>query len=268
MEPLDLHTLEAGTLDAQTLISELFGRPMYEAPEAKLVLFRHLFEIKGLREMPSQKVAARLVERHHHIMKITAEHDLPIRFIGFGRIPRSFQVFAGPDCDWVVQSVPNDPLYKHRDNRLPVPEPVRTEVEHMIGAGTDFTATVSAHAVQSGLMNNQTEVALRHIAPRPDWRVAARLSALEKGVTLLRRGTEAIIKATAVAGAALSAGAIAAPAALAAALPLAAATPLIILDPILFGVEIVDGWQAEDGQPIGSWYYLTHWYWPVLEEGE
>lgn len=257
---------ERRVFDAQELASELFGRPMREVPETKLALLKRELHLGGLRELPPQKVAAQLVERHRHTMTLVEEHNLPIRFIGLGKVPEGFEVFAGPDCDWVFQSVPDDPLYQHRNNRLPVPEAVRTEIGRMKAVGVDFPATFIAHAVPTGSMKDKMEVELHQVAPLPDREVTARLNALNKGVTFLRRGTEAVIKATAVAGAAVSAGAIAVPAALAAALPLVAATPLVVLDPILFGVEVAHGWQAGDGQPIGSWYYLTHWYWPVLKE--
>jgi hypothetical protein len=256
----NIATRERRAFDAQELVSELFGRPMEEVPEANLALLKRALHIGGLREMPPQKVAAHLVERHRHTMALAEEHNLPIRFIGLGRLPESFQVFEGPDCDWVLQSVPDDPLYQHRNDHLPVPAAVRTELSRMIEVGVDFPATFIAHAVPTGAMKDKTEVALSQVAPLPHRKVTARLRALDKASTLLLRGTEAVIKAAAVAGA------LALPVAAAVALPLVAA-PLVVLDPILFGVEVVDGWQTETGH-IATWTYLAHWHWPVLEESE
>jgi hypothetical protein len=261
-DPLTAQAVES----REELAQELFDRQAVEVSAQTLSILQRDLSVNNQVVKPPERVARRLVRHHHRTMRLVSEHDLPIRFVGFWRIPESFEVLKGPDCDWVLQSVPDDPLYQHRNNHLPVPEAVRTEIGRMNEAGVDFPATFIAHAVPTGSMKDKMEVEFHQVVPLPDREVTARLNALNKGVTFLRRGTEAVIKATAVAGAAVSAGAIAVPAALAAALPLVAATPLVVLDPILFGVEVVDGWQTEDGQPIGSWYYLTHWYWPVLKE--
>ena len=33
----------------------------------------------------------------------------------------------------------------------------------------------------------------------------------------------------------------------------------------IFGVQFDNNWTVNN-QPIGLWYYLTHWYWPAVEK--
>src|SRR5690606_15064975 len=141
-------------------------------------LLKKALHLGGLQGKPPMAVATHLAARHRQTMSLAEEHNLPIRFIGLGTLPESFQVFAGPDCDWVVQSVTDDPLYKHRNDRLPVPKAVQAELIRMREASVDFPATFIAHAVPKGAMTGKTEVALHQVAPLPDRKVTARLKAL------------------------------------------------------------------------------------------
>jgi hypothetical protein len=36
-------------------------------------------------------------------------------------------------------------------------------------------------------------------------------------------------------------------------------------DPVLFGVNFDEKWKI-NGQLVGMWYYVTHWYWPTIDE--
>lgn len=255
---------EEWLLQEPDLVSELFGRPMSVAREGHLELVQRELQSRLLNQSPTSRVIQQIDQTHQNTLALCRDHALPIDFVGYGKLPVGHQVFEGFDCDWVLMGIPDDPLFVHRQGRLPVPQTVKSDILRMVEVGVEFSATYIAHGVPKGAMYGQSQVSLEQVMPLPDPRVSSRLRRLDKSILKLGQATKSSIKAIAVAGAAVSFGALAVPALLAATLPVGAAVgSVFFLDPILFGVQLFDGWMAEDGRPIGSWYYLAHWYWPL-----
>lgn len=264
MQRIDTDTDSREVLEDQDLVSQLFGRPMSAAREEQSQLIHNQLPIWLINQQPPSHVACDIAQSHQNTLTLVNEHDLPIEFIGFGKIPENFQVFDGPDCDWVLLNILEDPILSHRNGRLPVPRTVKKNILKMAAIGIDFSATFIAHAVPKGSMKGKREISLEQVFPYPDPSASTRLGRLDRGIMKLNQVTRVAIKAVAVTGATVSAGALAVPALLATALPAgAAAGSLLVLDPILFGVHVFDNWRTEDFRPIGGWYYLTNWFWPV-----
>lgn len=255
---------EEWLLQEPDLVSELFGRPMSVTRERKFELVERELHSGLLNQSPPSCLIQQIDQTHQNTIALGRDHALPIDFVGFGKLPVGHQVFEGLDCDWVLMGIPDDPLYVHRQGKLPVPQAVKTDILRMVEAGVEFSATYIAHGVPKGAIYGQSQVSLDQVMPLPEPSVSKRLRRLDKSILKLVQATRSSIKAIVVAGAAVSVGALAVPALLATALPVGAAVgSVFFLDPILFGVQLFDGWTSGDGRPIGSWYYLAHWYWPL-----
>lgn len=257
-DPLTPELVERG----EELAKELFGSQAKEVPVQTLPTLQRALAVNNRVTRPPGRVARKLVEHHHEIMRLTQEHNLAIRFLGFGALPQEPIVFAGPDCDWVLINAAYDPLYEHFDHYLPVPAREKRKLVGMKNVGVSFSDSVVAHALPEGALKDGEKLSLNLVKPLPAPQVTSRLRFLDRNISKLRQATEAAVRGIAVAGAALSAGALAVPVLAAAALP-AAAAPLALIDPVLLGVEVVDGWETADSRPVGAFYYLTHWHWPL-----
>lgn len=264
MQRVDANTGSREVLEDLDIVSQLFGRPMSVAGENHRQLVRSQLPIWLINQQPPRHVAYEIAQRHHNTVALVYEHKLPIELIGFSKIPENLQVFEGPDCDWVLLNMLDDPILSHRNGKYPVPRTVRKNILEMAAIGVDFSATFIAHAVPKGSMEGKQEISLDQVFPYPDPSATSRLERLDRGITKLHQATRAALKAVAVTGATVSVGALAVPALLAAALPAgAAASSLLVLDPILFGVHVFPDWRAEDSRPFGAWYYITNWFWLV-----
>jgi len=136
-----------------------------------------------------------------------------------------------------------DPVYCFHGNKLYAPHHVTTDVKRIAAAGLEFDAIFVAHEIPTGAVKPGQEISLELIVPPPPPKVMKRLRFLERTSGgwwhIIRNVIKGALVSPVVAG--------------------------VAADPILFGVQLDDACKL-DGQPVGMWYYLTHWYWPAEDD--
>ena len=207
-----------------------------------------------------QTVSNSLVRRYKETALITTMNRLPVRFVGYASPFSGTRIFKGPNCDWAMMYLGEDPVYCFHGNKLYAPHHVTTDVKRMAAAGLKFDAIFVAHEIPTGAVKPGQKISLDLIVPPPPPKVMKRLRFLEKTSGswwhIIRNAIKGALVAPIVAG--VAAGTVAT-------LPAAGIVALAAADPILFGVQLDNACKL-DGQPVGMWYYLTHWYWPAEDD--
>ncbi len=185
-----------------------------------------------------------LIQRFNETDRISTKKKLPIQFVGYRSMFRGSLVYEGRASDWAIMNLTEDPFYRDHNNWLYAPRQVISDIQRYDALGLRFDAIFIAHELPKGSVRPGSHVPFELLAPPPRAAAQRRLEFLEKSSLSVWEWIAKLV------GTAAKAPAVAVTA-------LAAA---IARDPILFGVQFDPTWK-KDLQPIGLWYYLTHWYW-------
>jgi hypothetical protein len=172
---------------------------------------------------------------------------LATRFLGYAPLFHGHpQIFRGQRSDWAMMNLTDDPTF--RDGRMIVPRVVARDIRKTLKAGINFDAIYVAHEIPSNSVLPGEEVPLDLIMPPPPQRLLRRIAWIERVVAGWWSGIWSTTRGV-LAGAAVGVAI--------ATFPL---TMAFAADPVLFGVNFEPAYRfGED--PIGMWYYLTHWDW-------
>lgn len=237
------------TFQPTDLPSALFQAPVVEVSEGQWPIVLKTLQlqptIQGFLDICPQT----LVQRHYQAVNLTTEKHLPVRFLGYSPVFTGTRVYRGQGCDWALMNLTNDPLFYSNGDRLIIPSDAAEDIKTILKAGINFDAMFIAHEIPIGSVKPGESVPLELIAPPPPPQVKQRLEKLDTSAGTFWQGVGSAI------GSIFSIGAVTAS---------AFVLPLAIVDPVLFGVYLDKSWLFQ-GQPIGMWYYVTHWYWPAEE---
>ena len=244
------------TLVSTDIYSELFQAPVAVVPKERWpVVLETLGIQRSASRFPIALPSQSLIERYRRTLYLAERNNLSLLFLGYAPIFSGTRVYRGRDCDWAMMHLGDDPVYCFYGQRLYAPRPVIEQMERIVQAGIEFDTIFIAHEIPVGSVKPGEPVPLELIIPPPHPQVRRRLSFLESTVmrwwgfvTKVLAGTAKMAAITAIATATTAVGVAA----------------LVAQDPVLFGVQFDNAWQV-NGQPVGMWYYLTHWYWPVDE---
>ncbi|NMC77989.1 MAG: hypothetical protein GYA59_01400 [Chloroflexi bacterium] len=232
------------------LPSALFQAPVVEVPEGQWPIVLKTLELQPTIQQFLGTCPYTLIQQHQKITALATDKNLPIRFLGYSPIFTGTRVYRGQGCDWALMNLTSDPLFYANGEKLIIPAAAAADIKTTVKAGINFDAMFIAHEIPSGSVKPGESVPLELIAPPPPPQVKQRLEKLDTAAGTFWQGVGSAI------GSILSMGAATAT---------TFALPLAIVDPVLFGVYLDQSWLFQ-GQPIGMWYYVTHWYWPA-EEG-
>ena len=232
------------------IYSELFQAPVAVVPQDRWpVVLETLGIQRSVKEFPINLPDQQLIERYRRTLYLAEHHNLSLLFLGYAPVFSGIRVYRGRGCDWAMMQLGDDPVYSFHRQRLYAPKPVIEQMERLVQAGIEFDAIFIAHEIPLGSVKPGEPVPLELVIPPPHPEVRRRLSFLESTlirwwefVTKVLTGTAKVVAITA-----MSTG--------------AGVAALAAQDPVLFGVQFDAAWQV-NGQPVGMWYYLTHWYWP------
>lgn len=243
-------------VEPSDLASELFHAPVAVAPNEHWTTALATMGInQGLTESHPSILPSLLRSHALTINQSTAE-QLNITFLGYAPVQSRSRVFHGDGCDWVMMSLREDPLYYASGRKLVTPKPVHDELRRIVRAGINFDAMFIAHEVPAGSVKDGQAIPLELIAPPPPPEVMERMDRLGRQASGFWSGIAQTLRRV---------GDAASQTAVAVGSSLAAIGSVTFRDPILFGVRFERDWRV-DGRPLGMWYYLTHWYWPIAEE--
>jgi hypothetical protein len=233
--------------------SALFQAPVVEVTEGQWPVVLKTLEIQPYSNSLPQVTNNPLFKRFHETRTLSDGKNIPVRFLGYAPLFSGTRVYRGQGCDWAMMYLGNDPVYSFHKNKLYAPPPVITDITNIVNAGLKFDAIFIAHEIPQGSVKSGEKVPLELIAPPPSPNVQQRLQFIEDS----SKGWWSFVTGAIVS--ALSAPSIAGVAAV------GATAALVARDPVLFGVQFDTNWTLNN-QPIGLWYYLTHWYWPAVEK--
>lgn len=187
--------------------------------------------------------------RHLEVVEAATREQIDIRFLGYSAVFSGTKLFQGDDSDWALMNLSEDPLFYSNNNKLLVPANVERDIKRIHDAGINFDAIFIAHELPSGKVQPDERIPLSVIAPPPPPEVMGRVGKRAREVDSFWSGVSSTLRRVrnSTTGA------------------LSFAAALTMRDPVLFGVLIDNSWQTA-GQPVGMWYYLTHWYWPSIED--
>jgi len=194
---------------------------------------------------------AGLLRRFQEVDRISKASRLPIQFLGYRPLFRGSLVYEGRTSDWAIMNLTADPFFQEHNRLLYAPRRVIRDIQKFDSLGLSFDAIFIAHELPKGSVRPGEQVPFELLAPPPPAAVERRLAFLEKNSMSVWKWVERFVGAEAKVGAAASVGVAVA------AIRVAAA---VAYDPILFGVHFDRTWHV-GCEPIGLWYYLTHWYW-------
>ncbi len=188
-----------------------------------------------------------LSTRLWHLLAQIAWDGLPVRYLGTMPLFAGHRVYAGPNTDWVLLELADDPLFQDRHG-FPIPAPVLADLRR-IRRSVELDALFVAHEVPRGAVVEDRPIPREALLPPPSRRV----------VEQSERFGEAARALWAVAAAPLVlAGAVAA----LGAATTAAAGSVLALDPVLLGVAVAPGRPLADGEPA-AWFRLAQWTYGV-----
>lgn len=203
--------------------------------------------------LPQTRAALELDQRFATTQHLASRSGLPVPFLGYSSLFSETRLYPGNASDWVMMPLKNDPLFQEYGQRLYAPEDVRQHLGQLHTAGIEMDGLYIAHEITPGVLRPGDPVPVELLRPTPPEHIVRRSQVLErttrqwwdfvaKTVTTSVRVTNTFVQV----GAAVAVqGALG-----------------ILRDPILFGVQYHPDWQF-NGRPIGQWYYLTQWDWPV-----
>jgi hypothetical protein len=214
--------------------------------------------LKTLEIQPSSTLLPQVTDRaifkrYHETHNLIEGKGLPVRFLGYAPLFSETRVYRGQGCDWAMMYLGDDPVYSFHKNKLYAPPPVIADINNILNAGMKFDAIFIAHEIPTGTVKLGERVPLDLIAPPPSPSVQQRLRFMENS----SKGWWDFVKGSIV-------NTLVAPT-VAGVTAVGAAAALVARDPVLFGVQFDNNWKVNN-QPIGLWYYLTHWYWPAVEK--
>jgi hypothetical protein len=193
---------------------------------------------------------AGILSRFKEVNRISKANRLPVQFLGYRPLFRGSLVYQGRTSDWAIMNLADDPFFRENGRLLYAPRRVIRDIERFDNLGLTFDAVFIAHELPKGSVRPGEPVPFNLLAPPPPANIERRLALLEKSSLSVWNWIVRLVGATAKVSAAAAVGVTAAAA----------------RDPILFGVHVDMTWHV-DRQPIGMWYYLTHWYWSEDEQG-
>jgi hypothetical protein len=192
---------------------------------------------------------AGLLTRFNEVDRISKANRLPVQFLGYRPLFRGSLVYEGRTSDWAIMNLTDDPFFRQHNRWLYAPRHVINDVQRFDSLGLAFDAIFIAHELPKGSVRPGEQVPFELLAPPPPAAVERRLAFLERNSLSVWEWIVRFVGAAAKVSAAATVGIAAAAA----------------RDPILFGVHFDKTWHV-DRQPIGLWYYLTHWYWSEDEQ--
>lgn len=219
-------------------------------------------------EPPAPTLCSFTLERHQRTLDRASARNLPIRYLGTRPVPARTELYPGREADWALMSLSGDPLFYSNGRRLVVPAAVKRDIDRALEAGIDFDALFIAHELPAGLVRPGQPIPLDLVAPPPPpemQRYAERTG--ERSAKVCRMAGQVVLTVAAtslglIRGAVKAASSAARETATGLGrAALAISSSNVYRDPILFGVNLT-GERVGLGEPIGLWYYLTHWYWP------
>ncbi len=233
--------------------SELFQAPVSVVPEEDWPVVLDALGIqRSLTGLLASHLSRSLLQRHQRTLRLAECNNLPLSFLGYAPVFPAPHVYPGLDCDWVVMSITIDPAFREWGRKFHFPALIKEQVERILQAGIEFDAIFIAHEIPQGLLESGKPVARELVLPSPDPRVLRRLEFLEGIVTSWWNFVKGV--AAAIVGMAATT------------VETIAATNRVhrptYRDPVLLGVQF-DATCQVGGQPLGMWYYLAHWHWPV-----
>lgn len=245
MQGHNTDTRRTRRLNGRDLADELFQTPTVDMNDQRWLAALNTMQVQPTAGNLSLAPNESLLRRHHDIMRVKHKQGLPIRFLGYADTFSGMRVYEGPDNDWVLMNLDEDPQYLEMGEKLVAPRVVVEQLTKMQAHGTSADHIYIAHEVPKGSIKQGQAIPLEAILPPPPAEVAKRVSRYaDQASGVWRSLTVGLVR---VAGAALSL----------AALPLA-------LDPVLFGV-ITDNSTSVRSEELGMWYYLAHWLWETEE---
>ena len=200
-------------------------------------------------------IPAELAYRYQQTELVSDACNLPIQYMGITPVFDDPRLYSGRESDWVMMNLAEDPLFLDDGPGLVMPAPVIADINRVLEAGVDFDALFIAHEIPRGSLQSGEAVPLDLVAPPPPAGVSERLNRLNRVIENVWDGARTTAGFTAKATAATAAGVAVAGIAVA-----RGALALTALDPILFGV-FLDRKHTVRGQPLGLWYYVSHWTW-------
>jgi len=233
--------------------SALFQAPVVEVPEGQWSIVLKTLELQPTVQQFLGTCPQTLIQQHQKTTALAIDKNLPIRFLGYSPIFTGTRVYRGQGCDWALMNLTSDPLFYANGEKLIIPAAAAADIKTTVKAGINFDAMFIAHEIPIGSVKPGESVPLELIAPPPPPQVKQRLEKLEATAETFWQGIGSALKGLVAVGTT------------AAFLPAAGVLSLAIVDPVLFGVYIDHSWTF-NGQPVGMWYYVTHWYWPTEEE--
>lgn len=233
--------------------SALFNAPVAVVSERKWPVALQTMQIVPAAEVYPISCPKPLIQKHTNVEIIATKKQLPVRFLGYSPIFSETRIYQGPESDWALMNLADDPLYYSNGQRLIVPSVVAQDINSIVKAGIDFSTIYIAHEIPKGSIKQGEEIPLELIAPPPPPDVVRRVKKRSRGAETFWQKVMAAIQVMITTGAATTIGAA------------SFVGALVAFDPVLFGVLVDEEWQV-NGKPIGLWYYITHWYWPIAEE--
>lgn len=252
-----MQTQQLTSVEQRTLADELFaktGARVTELPSVEWVVESALTRaLTVMRIEPAapeilSPIDCQLAIQHESLMQRVHDRGLATRFLGYAPMFRGHpKIFRGQRSDWAMMNLTDDPTFV--DGRMIVPRVVARDIRKTLKAGIDFDAIYVAHEIPTNSVQLGQKVPLDLIMPPPPQRLLRRIAWIERIVAGWWSGIWSTTRGV-LAGAAMGVAV--------ATFPLSVA--FASADPILFGVNFASDY-IYGSDPIGMWYYLTHWDW-------
>lgn len=182
-----------------------------------------------------------LAKRYHETQILKEKNKLNVHFMGFATLFPGVRIHEGKNSDWAMMNLNTDPGYTPY-SKFYFPATVRADIKKIENCGLCFDAVYIAHEVPKGVGKLDDKELAKLIAPPEPPIVKEKREAIETSVDGWWngiKGTDSKITSRWTAH---------------------MDTILEDNDPVLFGIQFDKAWK-DNNQPIGLWYYLTHWYW-------
>ena len=240
--------------------------PADKSPQTQLL---NLLEVEPI---SAPDLPPALLDRYQKTQDLATQADLPLQFLGYQPVFSDTKIYHGPNTDWVMMNLTQDPLFQAQGQKLYAPAQARQDLMNLVAAGLVFDAIFIAHEIPPGSVLPDDQVPLAALMPPLPHQTAQNLAFLDrsqqgfwhgiaKGTALALALPVLAAGALAVAAGAVVLGAAAMAISAVGLVVLAVGAPVIVgmnFDPVILGVQFDP--DAQDQSPA-LWYHLTNWHW-------
>ena len=195
----------------------------------------------------------RLYSRAMTVATALEQVEMDVPCLGLATLFDEERVYPGPDRDWVLLPLAEDPSYRQHDGFATLPR-VISRLERIRDAGIEFDTLYIAHELPKGILEPGKPFDRRWLLPPPSPKTRHLSERLGDAVQKSFRVAAAPLRAGAMVTAAAGAVAAAAGGAMAPLMLLA----LLAVDPILFGAVIAPRRTVAPGE-LAAWFKLASW---------